>query len=114
MSQLKELLEIDDLEAVWDASTEQAVLLFKQSTTCPISGAAFNEFNTYLAGDSEVPAFFVKVRESRPVSDKITEELDMEHQSPQIFVIKDREPLWHASHNAITVDSIKEALANFK
>lgn len=114
MSQLKELLEIEELENVWEASTEQGVILFKQSTTCPISANAFHQLHTYLEEDSEVPAFFVKVRETRPVSNEITEELGVDHESPQVFIIKDREALWHTSHGDITVDAIREAVQNFQ
>jgi len=34
---LKELVEIDELNEVWETSVEKPVLLFKQNTTCPIS-----------------------------------------------------------------------------
>lgn len=107
---LKELLEIEDLNEVYEASTEQPVLLFKQSTTCPISADAFDEFQTFLAQEEEVPAYFVKVRETRPVSNQIAEDLGIRHQSPQIFVLKNKEAVWNASHTKITVASIKEAL----
>src|SRR5690625_4194901 len=110
---LKELLELDDLNEVWDASEEKPVLLFKQSTTCPISANAFSEFNDFLNNnDSDIDAFYVKVRETRPVSNQIADDLGVQHQSPQIFVVKNKQAVWNASHNKITVDSIKEALAN--
>jgi len=110
---LKELVEIDELNEVWETSVEKPVLLFKQSTTCPISADAFDEFNTFLAkSEAEYAAYFVKVRESRSVSDQIAEELGIRHQSPQIFLVKDKEAMWNASHTKITVDSIQEALQN--
>lgn len=111
MAELKELLEIDELNEVWEASNEKPVLLFKQSTTCPISAEAFGEFNNFLDGnDANIGAFYVKVRESRPVSNQISEELGIQHQSPQILLVKNKEAVWNASHTKITVDSIKEAL----
>lgn len=110
---LKELLELEDLNEVWEASEEKPVLLFKQSTTCPISANAFSEFNDFLDNDdSDMDAFYVKVRETRPVSNQIADDLGIQHQSPQIFVVKNKQAVWNASHNKITVDSIKEALAN--
>lgn len=110
---LKELVAIDDLQEVWEASTEKPVLLFKQSTTCPISGDAFAQFQSYLEEDeSDVAAFFVKVRESRPVSDQVAEDLEIRHQSPQLFIVKNKETVWNASHTNITADSIKDALQN--
>ena len=110
---LKELVEIDELNEVWATSVEKPVLLFKQSTTCPISADAFDEFKTFSAkNEAEYAAFYVKVRESRPVSNQIEEELGIRHQSPQIFLVKDKEAMWNASHTEITVDSIQEALQN--
>jgi len=46
------------------------------------------------------------------VSDQIAEELGIRHQSPQIFLVKDKEAMWNASHTKITMDSIQEALQN--
>mgnify|MGYP001492338567 CR=1 FL=1 len=114
MSSLKELFEIDDLEEVWEASKQKPTLLFKQSTTCPVSANAFEEFQQFLKENSEdLAAYFVKVRESRPVSNKIAEDLGVVHQSPQIILIKDNEAIWDTSHMNITVDTIKEALESY-
>lgn len=110
---LKELFEIDELQEVYESSVERPILLFKQSTTCPISAGAFQQFNTFLNNnEGDYDAYFVKVRESRPVSDQIAEDLGIRHQSPQIFLIKDQEAMWNESHSKITVESIKEALQN--
>lgn len=110
---LKELLEIEDLNEVWETSTEKPTLLFKQSTTCPVSAEAFVEFNKFLKDNTEdIGAFFVKVRESRPVSNEIAETLNVRHQSPQILLVKNKEAVWDASHMRITVDNIKSALEN--
>lgn len=113
MTQLKELLEIEDLNTVWELSKEKPVLLFKKSTTCPISAASFEQFQSFLNESNEdIGSFFVKVRETRPVSNKIAEKLNIEHQSPQILLIKDGESKWDVSHTKITVKSITEALNN--
>jgi|SRR5690625_722269 len=111
MTELKELLEIDDLNEVWETSSEKPVLLFKQSTTCPISAEAFAQFNQFLEQNEEnIAAYFVKVRETRPVSNQIADDLGIQHQSPQIFLVKNKEAVWNTSHNKITVDSITDAL----
>lgn len=116
MTKLVELLTIEDLDEALEASTQGPIFLFKQSTTCPISAAAFSEFNTFvdsLDDEDEVNAYFVKVRETREVSNKVADETGVEHKSPQVLFIKDREPLWNTSHNDITVASLNEALNTF-
>lgn len=113
MTELKELLQVEDLEEVWAASEKKPTLLFKQSTTCPVSAEAFEQFNKFLQGnEADIAAYFVKVRESRPVSNAIAEELNVVHQSPQIMLLKNKEAVWHTSHFKITAESIQEALAN--
>jgi|SRR5699024_5737343 len=113
LTQLKELLEIDDLQEVWETSTEKPVILFKQSTTCPVSAEAFTELQRLLdSNNKDIAAYYVKVRETRPVSNQIAEDLGIQHQSPQAFVVKNKEAVWNASHNKITEESLTEALQN--
>lgn len=112
MAEATEILELDELTKVWEVSRQKPVLLFKQSTTCPISADAFSQFNSFLQkNDANIGAYFVKVRESRAISDEIAEELDVRHESPQIFLVKDRKQMWHASHTNITEDAIQEAIS---
>lgn len=111
MVKLVELLTKEDLNKAWNESEEKPVLLFKQSTTCPISAQAFSQYNKYLEeSDLDIGAFFVKVRETREVSNEIAEVTGIEHQSPQIFLIKNKEVVWNTSHSKITIKSIDEAL----
>ena len=114
MSQLIELLTNEDLEQALESSTQKPVFLFKQSTTCPVSAAAFSEYNTFLESKEEdVDTYFVKVRETREVSNQIAEETGVQHKSPQVLFIKDREVLWNTSHAEITVDSLENALKTY-
>lgn len=115
MSQLKELRTEEDLGQVWEKSTEKPVYLFKLSTTCPISANAFAEFESFLGSTEEdIEPYFVKVRETREISNKIAEETEIRHESPQILLIKDKEVLWNASHTNITEQSLEKALKENK
>lgn len=111
MGQYKEIRETEALEHVWASSRQRPVLLFKHSTQCPISAGALEEFRDYLDGaDEHIEAYLVKVIEDRPVSDKIEEMTGVNHESPQIFLLKDEDVRWHTSHSKITTESIGEAL----
>lgn len=114
MPQLKELHSVEELASVWETSKQKPVFLFKQSTTCPVSAEAFSEYNSFLESlSSDIGSYFVKVRETREVSNKIAEETHVQHQSPQVLLMKDGEVLWHTSHANITVESLEEALEQF-
>lgn len=84
-------------------------LLFKHSTTCPISAKAHDEFQAY-AQNSDTPSAIVHVIEDRPVSNQIAEDFGIKHESPQIFLLEDGEVRWNTSHWKITRGAIKEAV----
>ncbi len=84
-------------------------LLLKHSTVCPISTAAYEEFQAYLK-NHEVPAAVILVREDRPVSNEVAERYEIKHESPQVFLLEDGQVKWHTSHWKITQQSIEEAL----
>lgn len=110
MAEVKELLTSEDLNEAWDESAEKPVYIFKQSTTCPISTAAFKEFHTFAESDPEgVGLYFVKVRETREVSNEIADKTGVRHESPQAFLIKNKEAVWNRSHSQITAGSLKNA-----
>jgi bacillithiol system protein YtxJ len=108
MSNLIELTTADDWENVKNSSSDKPVFVFKHSTTCPISARAWKEYNSTLDELTEqgIQTAFVKVIESRPVSNQIAQELDVVHQSPQVILIKDQKPVWNTSHGNITKDAL--------
>lgn len=107
-----ELLEHKQFAKALKASADKPVLVFKHSTQCPISGAAYRRMAKYLekAGDDAPPFYFVKVIERRPVSQGIARKLDVKHESPQLILLKDNKAVWSTSHHAITSEALTEAL----
>ncbi|GAE27790.1 general stress protein [Halalkalibacter wakoensis JCM 9140] len=85
-------------------------LLFKHSTTCPISAKANDEFQAFVA-ETNTSAATVFVIEDRPVSNQIAEDFGIKHESPQIFLLEDGEVRWNTSHWKITKEAIKEAIS---
>src|SRR5699024_12775245 len=90
MITLHELTSMNELEKVWEETTEKSVLLFKHSTTCTLSAQAMNEYQSFLQSvDKDVSAYMVKVIEERPISNKITVRFALSHHSLQILLLKD-------------------------
>lgn len=111
MTELKELQTVEELEQVWEGSSDKQVILFKHSTTCPISAGAFDEYQSFLESrEADVDCYLVKVIESREVSNKIAEKTKVKHESPQIFLVANKEVVWHTSHSKITRERIKDAI----
>ncbi len=110
---IQELASEKEWGELLEKSTEKLVLLFKHSTSCPVSAEAYQEFRSFVEKHTSDPYEYglVKVIESRPVSNKIAEELDVKHQSPQLIVIKDNAVRWHDSHWRITEAKIAEVVS---
>ncbi len=85
------------------------VWIFKHSSTCPVSSAAYDEVAAFLA-TRDLPLGLVVVQEARPVSNWLATRLAYVHQSPQAFLVKNGKVLWHASHWGITASAMTAAL----
>lgn len=111
---LKEIRNIDELNLVLEESNERPVLLFKHSLTCPISARAFNEFQAYLQNsDHRVRANLITVQTARSVSDETAARLNLQHHSPQAILVRNGREMWNASHFAITVAALQNAISTF-
>lgn len=104
---MKELLSIDEWNEVLEQSKKEPVFVLKHSTTCPISTHAYARVEGF---ETDIPKYFLKVRESRPVSNEIESVLGVTHQSPQFFILQDGKSLWDASHTVISESGIQRAL----
>lgn len=110
---MNELTSVEDLRRVIDESSDHAVIIFKHSTACPISARAARRVHDYVeaAPDNAPPFYLVKVIESRPVSNAVASELGVEHQSPQILMLRDGVAVWNTSHSNIRPEAINAAIA---
>jgi len=115
MAIFKEITCSQELGQIMDESCERQVILFKHSTTCPISSRAWREVQNFIKDSSdEVSVYMLKVIESRSVSNQVTEELGVKHQSPQVLFVRERQVLWHASHQEVTQDRLMMVLEGEK
>jgi len=107
-----QMQSMSDLEKVLAASRKRPVLVFKHSTSCPISAEAHREWRAFLAGPEaqRVDHAWVRVIQERPVSLALAERVGVVHQSPQALLIKNGKSVWSASHWAITAAGLKAAV----
>lgn len=104
---MKDLMSRDDADA---ALGEETALVFKHSTQCPISANASREMESLLRGGEPVPVYRVDVNEQREVSAYVAERLGVEHQSPQVIVVRGGKAEWNADRFEITASSVRDAL----
>ncbi|MFD2199974.1 bacillithiol system redox-active protein YtxJ [Shivajiella indica] len=96
------------LEEIKKISAEKPVLIFKHSTRCSISSMAFDRLlRNWKQEDTEkVTPFFLDLIRYRNISDQISNEFGVFHQSPQIILIKDGQAVYDNSHMGISYPEI--------
>ena len=110
--EFKEITTIEEWDDILNKSSEKDQIILKHSTTCPVSTNALDEYNAYLKENpnQDIDYTMVKVRESRPVSNKIEEDLETKHESPQIIYIKNKQKYWSATHWSVTKAHMKAVI----
>lgn len=99
----------DDLQNAIDLSYQQPVMIFKHSTRCPVSFMAKRKVeSTWPFADEAFIPFYLDLISFRALSQKIAESLQVEHQSPQIIVVKDGKAAYSASHQFIDPEELRQ------
>ena len=93
------------LEDLINRSQERPVVIFKHSTTCPVSAAIYNEMERF---DGEVA--LVEVQRARALSREIEKRTGIRHESPQVIVLQKGIVIWNASHWRVTARAVTEAV----
>jgi len=101
-----------DLMAAIERSKTTTVGIFKHSTRCHISKMA----KQFLEGDWEeqntnLPEmYYLDLLNFRSISNEIAVKFDVQHQSPQVLLIKEGKVIYHDSHDGILVEEIAKFL----
>ena len=89
-------------------SVEKPVLLFKHSTRCSISSMALSRFEENWKNENDTCAiYFLDLIAFRSLSNLIAELTHVEHQSPQVIVLSNKEVIYSASHSEIDAKEIE-------
>lgn len=96
-------LDSDDrLEELLAASYQQPILFFKHSTRCSISAAAEGRLIRAESRLSEkFRLVYLDLLRYRNLSNRLADELHVEHASPQVLVVQNGRCTYHESHFGI-------------
>jgi bacillithiol system protein YtxJ len=107
-----ELTEETQLEKIKKDSESKKVVLFKHSTRCGISGTTLDRLERkWKAEDFHgVDTYYLDLLQYRPISTKISNDFYVEHQSPQLLIIKNGRCVYHRSHYEIEYNELVDEL----
>lgn len=97
------LLETEqELEDVVMASNDRSQIILKHSNSCGVSFFAKRNLDSISSEEIESVDFsIIDVVRNRPTSLYLADKFKIRHESPQLFIIKDGEVVWHGSHSNV-------------
>jgi bacillithiol system protein YtxJ len=104
----KKLEDLAEIERIKKESEERTVLIFKHSTRCSISAMAWDRLKrNWKALDNEkISPYFLDLIRYREISNKLAKDFDVEHESPQVIIIKNGKSTYDNSHMGIDYNEI--------
>lgn len=105
----KTLDHSDTINEIKEISGMHPVLIFKHSTRCSISSMALNRLERDWKEDEmqQMSAYFLDLVRHRDVSNAVADTFDVNHQSPQVLIIKDGKCIYDTSHMGISYQEIR-------
>ncbi len=99
MAEYKSLNSIEGVDLAIKASFVRPIVLFKHSTSCPISSMAKSRVDRAFQSE-ELPFDYynLDLLRHRDVSNYIAETLNVRHESPQAIVVSNGKAIHQASH----------------
>ena len=106
------LTEIGQLETIKEESFNQPVLILKHSKTCSISATALNrlERNWKQEKVGDLKPYYLDLLAYRTVSNQIATNFDVEHQSPQVLLIKNGICTYSSTHFDISFAELEDVV----
>ena len=103
--------KLESIDGFIQASRNDTVLAFKNSSICPISSAARHELESWARENSSPDVYMVTVQERRDLSNELSARLGVEHETPQVILVRDGKPLCVLNHYSIKKGRLDSILA---
>jgi bacillithiol system protein YtxJ len=106
------LINKTQLENIKEESKTEPVVIFKHSTSCSISRTALDRLERNWKDGHLTPAkcYLLDLLSHRELSNSIAETFDVEHQSPQVLIIRNEKSVYDKSHFEISFSAIQNEL----
>jgi bacillithiol system protein YtxJ len=102
------LTDLGQLNEIMESSITKPVVIFKHSTRCSISRMALNQFENEFVLEDKVQLYFLDLLNYRNISNEIANRFGVQHQSPQLIVLKDGKSVYDASHSEIDASVLEQ------
>lgn len=94
------LTSLEGLDNLVQQSFTEQIGIFKHSTRCSISRMIKDRVERGVP-DHHMPTYYLDLLEHRDVSNAVAARFKVQHESPQLLILRNGVCSSHASHNAI-------------
>ncbi|PHR12276.1 MAG: cytosolic protein [Aequorivita sp.] len=99
---------VDQLDEIVEQSKNKPVAIFKHSTRCGISRGVLKLFEkNYNLTDEQLKLYYLDLLQNRDISNEIAARFKVQHESPQMIVIKNGAVVHHDSHHSIEASHLE-------
>ncbi|WP_347374410.1 bacillithiol system redox-active protein YtxJ [Aequorivita sp. Q41] len=103
------LSKMEQLDEIREESKTNPVAIFKHSTRCGISRGVLKLFEkSYSLTDNQLKLYYLDLLENRNISNEIAARFKVQHESPQMIVIKNGVVVHHDSHHSIEASHLEK------
>lgn len=102
-----DLSSLEQLEEIVRLSDKRTLVIFKHSTRCSISSLAYNRLKAAdLPADADF--YYLDLIRYREISNAVAERFSVQHESPQVLVIRNGNCVYNESHTGIFPELVFE------
>ena len=112
MMEWHKLTNLSDIDELLSWSEEQPIIVFKHSTRCSISSSALDriERKWKIEEAGYIRPYYLDLLQYRDLSNAIAEKFKIQHESPQLLIIRHGKAVAHYNHYEINYQVILDYL----
>lgn len=108
-----ELRSPDQLDVIREESKSTTVLIFKHSSRCSVSQLTLDRLQRKWGAQAEgIKPYFLDLISFRELSNRVADQFSVEHESPQVLLIRNGNAIYDRSHFDIEFGEILAAANN--
>lgn len=100
------LTDDKQLDELVTASYQKPVAIYKHSTRCSVSVMVKRSLEQQWLPSADIPVYYLDLLAYRPVSNRIADVFGVEHQSPQLILVKNGKAVYDASHSEVDFEEM--------
>ena len=103
----------DQLDVIREESKSNPILIFKHSSRCSVSQLALDRLQRkWDAQAGDIKPYILDLIAFREISNRIADQFRVEHESPQVLLIRNGDAIYDRSHFDIEFGDILAAASN--